>query len=80
MTIDYNEAAELYLGSTRHRALIEGPRRFTSAAMAVRFALDNTAPVSLRDASLKVGLKEYFGRDLARLYVDHRFPLIRRAA
>ncbi|KKB10155.1 hypothetical protein VE26_00310 [Devosia chinhatensis] len=50
-----NNPAELYLGSDATTAMTLGARRFGSAAKAVRFAMEQAAPVSLRGASLRVG-------------------------
>ncbi|ODT79590.1 MAG: hypothetical protein ABS76_18585 [Pelagibacterium sp. SCN 64-44] len=45
---------ELFLGSDVATALAQGPRRFRTAAKAVRFAMEHAAPVSLRGAMLKI--------------------------
>lgn len=80
MSIDFDQAAELYLGSTRRHALKEGGRRFTSAAKAIRFALEEAAPVSLRGASLRIGAREFSAPQFRALYDHRRFPLTRKAA
>jgi len=46
---------DLYLGSDAATALAQGSRHFSSAAKAVRFAMEHAAPVSLRGAMLKIG-------------------------
>ena len=50
-----NAPGELFLGSDAATALSQGPRYFRSAAKAVRFAMEQAAPVSLRGAMLKIG-------------------------
>lgn len=49
-----NSPSELFLGSDVATALAQGARRFSSAAKAVRFAMEQAAPVSLRGAMLKI--------------------------
>ncbi|CAN7391190.1 MULTISPECIES: hypothetical protein [unclassified Devosia] len=46
---------ELFLGSDAATALAQGARRFSSAAKAIRFAMEQAAPVSLHGALLKIG-------------------------
>lgn len=50
-----NAPGELFLGSDSQTALAQGSRHFRSAANAVRFAMEQAAPVSLRGACLKIG-------------------------
>jgi hypothetical protein len=50
-----NAPGELFLGSDAATALALGSRHFRSAAKAVRFAMEQAAPVSLRGARLKIG-------------------------
>jgi len=80
MNINYNQAAELYLGSSRLAALAQGARRFSTAAKAIRFALEEAAPVSLNGASLTIGAREFSVADLRRLYGQMDYPLARKAA
>lgn len=49
-----NSPSELFLGSDVATALAQGARRFSSAAKAVRFAMEHAAPVSLHGAMLKI--------------------------
>lgn len=78
--IDFDQAAELYLGSTRPAALAQGARHFTTLAKAVRFAVEEAAPVSLKGASLTVGRQELSPQDLRSLYDRPDFPFLRKAA
>ena len=64
---DDTTSAQLYLGRDWHTALSLGPRRFSCAAKALRFAFEHAAPVSLRGARLLVAGRIFAGDDLARL-------------
>lgn len=68
MTLNLNTASELYLGRDRQTALALGPRRFRTASGAIRFAMEQAAPVSRRGAFLQVGDRQLEGRQLSRLY------------
>lgn len=50
-----NAPGALFLGSDSATALAQGPRHFRTAAGAVRFAMEQAAPVSLHGAMLKIG-------------------------
>lgn len=78
--IAYTAAAELYLGRDPKFARGLGFRRFDSAADAIRFAVEDCSPTSLRGASLEVGELRYSGPEIAALYADPGFPLPRRSA
>jgi hypothetical protein len=75
---DYLARAELYLGSDRDQAMAQGPRTFRTAAQAIRFAIEEAAPVSLNGARLIVGNDSFTGRDLARLHRSPDYPLPRK--
>ncbi|MCR6673359.1 hypothetical protein [Devosia ginsengisoli] len=75
---DYHARAELYLGSDRHAAIEQGGRSFATAAQAIRFALEEAAPVSLHGAMLKVGGTTFGRDDLVALYHSPAFPLPRK--
>lgn len=49
----------LFLGSDVATAQAQGPRTFRTAANAIRFAMEQAAPVSLRGAMLVVGAHRY---------------------
>jgi hypothetical protein len=67
---DYLSAAELYLGSDFATATAQGPREFRSAAKALRFAIEEAAPVSLRGARLRMGGRTLGRADMLALYND----------
>ena len=75
---DFLAAAELYLGSDRPSAMAQGPRAFGSAAKALRFAIEEAAPVSLRGARLRMGGKTFARADMLALYNSRRYPLARK--
>jgi hypothetical protein len=78
VSFDYSAEAELF--SLKSRKFNRGPvgyRRFTSAAEAVRFAIEELHPDLLRGASLEVQ-DERFNRDgIRRLYESDEYPLVR---
>lgn len=77
--IDFNARAELYLGSDHASALAEGAREFRTAANALRFALEEAAPISLRGARLVVDGLTLTGTRMAELYLTGDYPLERKA-
>ena len=77
---DFLAAAELYLGSDRPSALAHGPREFRTAAKALRFAIEEAAPVSLRGARLRIGERNFSRADMLALYNSRRYPLVRKNA
>ena len=77
---DFLAAAELYLGSDRQNAAAQGPRAFSTAAKALRFAIEEAAPVSLRGARLRIGEKTFARHDMLALYNSRRYPLARKTA
>lgn len=76
---DFLAPAELYLGSDWTSATAHGPRRFRSAAKALRFAIEEAAPVSLRGARLRIGARVFARADMLALYGSRRYPLPRKA-
>ena len=75
---DYNAPAELFLGKDLQTAIAQGPRQFRTAAKAIRFAMEEAAPVSLHGALLRSGGKTRTGAEIARLYRDDDYPLMRK--
>lgn len=73
-TIDFNIPADLYLGSDHATARAQGHRHFTTTAAAIRFAMEQAAPVSLRGAMLCSGERWLTGDDIRAVYSgDRRF-------
>ena len=70
--------ADLYLGSNWQSAAAQGPRSFRTAAKALRFAIEEAAPVSLRGAQLHVGSRIFSGSEMLSLYRSKHYPLNRK--
>jgi hypothetical protein len=68
-----NAPGELFLGSDTATALAQGSRRFGSVAKAVRFAMEQAAPVSLRGAMLKVGNRTLSPREIRALHTEMKY-------
>ncbi len=68
LSFTLSHPADLYLGTSRETARAEGHRHFTSAASAIRFAMEQAAPVSLRGALLVVGDRWLTGNDIRAIY------------
>ncbi|KAF2992175.1 hypothetical protein OGR47_09980 [Methylocystis sp. MJC1] len=76
---DYASEASLYYAKSPHskqKSLVF--RRFTIAAEAIRFAVEELSPQILNGCSLEVNEDHYFGREIRPLYDDGAFPLRRR--
>ena len=78
--IKFDDAAELYLGRDPKMARGLGFKRFATAAAAIRFAVEEAAPISLRGATLEVGSARFSGPEIEALYADESYPLPRKAA
>jgi hypothetical protein len=61
-------SGDLFLGSDHATALAQGPRRFRTVANALRFAMEQAAPVSLHGASLHIGSRRFGPNQIRRLY------------
>ncbi|SDG61961.1 hypothetical protein SAMN04487974_104288 [Pelagibacterium luteolum] len=74
--IEMNAPAALYLGSDWQNAREQGSRNFSSVAKAVRFAVEEVPPVSLRGALLVVDGQSLSGDAIHKLYqsADYPFP------
>lgn len=75
---DFQAPAELYLGSDWRAAAAQGPRTFRTAAQALRFALEEAAPVSLKGASLLVGDQRHSNDEMMWLYRSPDYPFARK--
>jgi len=72
--IDMNARASLYLGSDWQNAKAQGPRAFPTAAQAIRFAMEEAAPVSLKGALLVIEGRSFSGADIAKAYRRPAYP------
>ena len=78
---DYRAEAELFPNRNRRpRRHPIGYRRFTHAADAIRFAIEELPPEFLRGALLEVDEERYDGDGIRGLYESMDYPLVRRAA
>jgi len=77
-TLDFKAEAALYLGSDWQTALNQGARTFSSAAKAIRFAMEEVPPVSLRGALMMVDDRSYSPLELRSLYRNRTYPLLRK--
>jgi hypothetical protein len=75
---DYFVEAALYYGKSASRGRALAFRRFTQAAEAIRFAVEELSPSIFNGCKLEIGEAEYFGRAIRPLYDDRAFPLFRR--
>ncbi len=77
---DYNASAELF--GTRKRAPRRQPlgyKRFTHAAQAIRFAMEETSAELLAGACLEVDEQRFNSDGIRRLYESAKYPLTRRS-
>ena len=78
VTFDYGAPAELSMAkrkSTSRQPL--GYRRFTTAAEAIRFAVEEFPAVHALGALMQVGDERFDGDDIQRLYESDDYPLRR---
>jgi hypothetical protein len=78
---DYGASAELFSSrSSNGRRQPLDYRRFTSAAEALRFAVEELPSRFFVGAYLQVEESRYQGAEIRRLYASSHYPLPRRAA
>jgi hypothetical protein len=76
---DYSGEAGLFSAkASRYGQKILGYRRFTSAADAIRFAVEELPSDMLKGCSLEANEETYVGFAIRRLYESDDFPLPRR--
>ena len=79
-SFDYNAEAELF--PLIRGKFTKGPvgyKRFTSAAEAIRFAVEELPPDLLRGAYLEVDEERFDANGIRQLYESDTYPLGRRA-
>jgi hypothetical protein len=81
MAFDYGAPAELFMAKRRGGARQPlGYRRFTTAAEAIRFAVEDFPAVRTLGAWMQVGDERFDGDAIQRLYDSEEYPLKRRVA
>jgi hypothetical protein len=74
---DYNAPAELFPTRSRKGNRPMGYRRFSKAADAIRFAIEELAPELLIGAHLEVEEERFDSEGIRRLYEHAEYPLVR---
>jgi hypothetical protein len=77
--VRYAQPAELYLGRDSKIARGLAFKRFSNAAEAIQYAVEETSERSLRGSILEVGEARYSGAEIVQLYANEDYPLPRRA-
>jgi hypothetical protein len=80
MSFDYDKPAELFMAKRRGGAKQPlGYRRFTTAAEAIRFAIEEFPAVRTLGAWMQVGDDRFNSDHIQQLYDSTDYPLRRRA-
>ncbi len=77
---DYSAPAELFTMRSRKGSRPMGYRRFSKAAEAIRFAIEELQPEILMGAQLEVEEQRFDCDGMRRLYENAEYPFARRAA
>jgi hypothetical protein len=77
---DYGTSAELFSSRSSHgRRQPLNYKRFTSAAEAIRFAIEDLPPQFLIGTYLEADDSRFESKEIRRLYASSLFPLPRKA-
>lgn len=74
---DYTAAAELFPSKSPYKSGQVSYRRFTTAAEAVRYAIEDMPAPLLRGSLLEVDEQRFDGIQIRGLYDPAAFPLVR---
>jgi hypothetical protein len=77
-SFDYNAPAELFPTRKRKGNRLMRYRRFSNAALAIQFAIEELSPDLLVGASLEVEERRFNSEEIRRLYERAEYPLLRR--
>jgi hypothetical protein len=81
MKFDYSTPAELFMAKRKGGARQPlGYRRFTTAAEAIRFAVEDFPSIRTLGAWMQIGNNRFDSDDIQRLYESTEYPLRRNAA
>jgi hypothetical protein len=75
--VDYNMPAELYPSRSNYRHHGVGYRRFSTLALALRYAIEQMPAEFLRGAAVEIDQGRFEGSQLRTLYLDAAYPLER---
>jgi hypothetical protein len=79
LEFDYDSPAELFIPKSGRSGRRQpfNYRRFTTAAEAIRFAVEEFPAVRTFSAWMRVGDQRYNGNEICRLYESNEYPLSR---
>ena len=78
LEFDYDSPAELFIPKSGRGGRRQPTyRRFTTAAEAIRFAVEEFPAVRTFGAWMRVGDQRYNGDEICRLYESNEYPLSR---
>jgi hypothetical protein len=75
---DYGQSAELYSGGSKFKPRATHYRRFSSAAQAIQFAVEEMPRELMRSAALEVRDERFEGEAILALYAAKAYPLPRQ--
>ena len=78
MSFDYKASAELYPSKSLFKTRQVKYQRFSSAAEALKYAMEDMPAELLRGSLLEVGEERYEGAAIKELYESDAYPLPRR--
>lgn len=77
MSFDYLAPAELFMPKRKVRGGPVGYRRFSTAAEAIRFAVEDFPAIHHFGPWMQIGDKRFSSEEIRRLYDSEKYPLRR---